>query len=181
MRVSTVAVLAASAAVLPAMSMPISSSETYELYDREAPSQGSGALGFGLIKDVFKVGSHLFHHSSSSNNNNNNNNNDKKQKKQKKQKHRRELEELLSRREFLDLLAREIEVEEMYAREAPAQGSGALGFGLLKDVFKVGSHILSHSSSSNNNQGNKKNQKHRRSDEFEDLFARDYEYTYEWE
>ena len=34
-------------------------SETYDLYEREAPAEGSGALGFGLIKDIFKVGKHL--------------------------------------------------------------------------------------------------------------------------
>lgn len=31
----------------------------------------------------------------------------------------------------------------MYAREnGAAEGSGALGFGLIKDVFKIGKHII---------------------------------------
>ena len=45
-------------------------------------------------------------------------------------------------REFIDLLTREIE-EEMYVRENGAvEGSGALGFGLIKDVLKIGKHII---------------------------------------
>lgn len=78
MRASVIVAFAASAAVLPSMSMPIRlvggcsptdmltscrrcdcSSESYGLYEREVPAEGSGALGFGLIKDVFKVGKHL--------------------------------------------------------------------------------------------------------------------------
>ncbi|EPS97217.1 hypothetical protein FOMPIDRAFT_81933 [Fomitopsis schrenkii] len=159
MRASVVLALAASVAVLPSMSMPISS-DSYDLYEREVPTEGSGALGFGLVKDVFKIGKHLIHPGSSNSNNNN------------KQKHRRELEELLSRRELIDLLTREME-EEMYARENGAvEGSGALGFGLIKDAFKIGKHIIHPGSSNSNNNNNQK--KHRRDLDEADLWERDF-------
>ena len=78
MRASAIIALTASVAVLPSMSLPIRLvgscspvdaltttlrcdliSESYDLYEREAPAEGSGALGFALIKDIFKVGKHL--------------------------------------------------------------------------------------------------------------------------
>ncbi|KAH9932558.1 uncharacterized protein B0H18DRAFT_29632 [Fomitopsis serialis] len=111
-----------------------------------APAQGSGALGLGLL---FRIGRHFIPHSSNNN------------------KHRRDLEEVdLWERDVPEesLWERELPEEEFWARDVPeqefwerdvpeqelwerevpaaAEGSGALGFGLVKDVLKAGSHLF---------------------------------------
>ena len=79
---------------------------------------------------------------SSSNNNNN------------QKKHRRDLEDAdLWERDFSnnELYERELPEAEFWARDLSEdelrereiqEGSGALGFGLLKDAFKIGEHII---------------------------------------